>query len=149
MPMWDFLLTFSQSVMNPANQHLILFAQDAVKTTTEETTSPTNPLVSFLLGNPLIFMIFAFVLFWVIVVLPQQRSMRKQQQVAAEALNNLRKNDRVVTTGGIHGTVVNVSTETGTVTIRVDEATNEKLTVNRDSVAKIFREESKSETGTK
>ena len=75
--------------------------------------------------------------------------MRKQQQVAAEALNNLRKNDRVVTTGGIHGTVVNVSTETGTVTIRVDEATNAKLTVNRDSVAKIFREESKSETGTK
>jgi preprotein translocase subunit YajC len=147
--MWDSFLANSQSLSSLGSRYFVLFAQEAVKTPAEGPASPTNPLVSFLLGNPLIFMIFAFVLFWVIVVLPQQRSMRKQQLEAAEALNNLRKNDRVVTTGGIHGTIVNVSSETGTVTIRVDEATNAKLTVNRDSVAKIFREESKSETGTK
>ena len=125
MPTWILCNSCSDFVVNNiANFHLLSFAQEAVKTTTEGKNTSTNPLINFLLTNPLIFAIFAFVLFWLIVIVPQQRSQRKQQADAAEALNNLRKNDRVVTSGGIHGTIVNVSTETGTVTIRIDESSN-------------------------
>jgi preprotein translocase subunit YajC len=142
--MWNFSKAGSDLCLDVLVRQVLLFAQEA--SGAEAATKPegTNSILVFLFENPLVFMMIAFLLFWFIVVLPQQRSVRKQQQEAKEALDNLRKNDRVVTSGGIHGSVVNVSTETGTVTIRIDEATNAKMTVNREAISKIFREESKS-----
>ncbi len=54
-----------------------------------------NPIVSFL---PLILM---FVVFYFLLIRPQQ----KKQKEVAEMIKNLKKGDRVVTTGGIIGTV--------------------------------------------
>ena len=55
----------------------------------------TNPILSFL---PLILM---FVVFYFLLIRPQQ----KRQKEHAEMVKNLKKGDRVVTTGGIIGTV--------------------------------------------
>ena len=44
-------------------------------------------------------------------------------------LENLKKNDRVVTIGGIFGVVVNVQKGSEDVTVRVDESRDTKLRV--------------------
>lgn len=55
----------------------------------------TNPILSFL---PLILM---FVIFYFLLIRPQQ----KRQKAHAEMIKNLKKGDRVVTSGGVIGTV--------------------------------------------
>jgi len=48
----------------------------------------------------------------------------------------LKKNDRIVTIGGILGTVMNVQKDE--VTIRVDESTNTKLRMQRNAIARVI-----------
>jgi preprotein translocase subunit YajC len=62
--------------------------------------------------------------------------MRKQQDL----LKALKRNDRVVTSSGIYGTVANVEREVDRVTLKVDEASNAKLTVTLASIAKVLRD---------
>ena len=58
-------------------------------------TQTANPILSFL---PLILM---FAVFYFLLIRPQQ----KRQRELAEMIKNLKKGDRVVTTGGMIGTV--------------------------------------------
>jgi preprotein translocase subunit YajC len=73
---------------------------------------------------------------------PQDRG---QSGKAAEMLANLKKNDRVVTAGGILGTVVNTSTDSDYVTLRVDEKTNARMQILASSIVKVVTDEKKSE----
>jgi preprotein translocase subunit YajC len=56
-------------------------------------------------------------IFYFLIIRPQ----RQQQKKAKEMLDNLKKNDEVITSSGIHGTVVIVKEKT--VVVRVDEGT--------------------------
>ena len=56
-------------------------------------------------------------------------------------MNSLKKNDRVVTVGGIHGTIVSTSSESSIVTIRIDEQNNTKIKVNRTAISKVASDE--------
>jgi preprotein translocase subunit YajC len=67
---------------------------------------------------------------------PERERMRKQQDL----LKALKRNDRVVTSSGIYGTVANVEREVDRVTLKVDEASNAKLTVTLASIAKVLRD---------
>ena len=96
-----------------------------------------------LIANPLNLMVLALILFWLIVILPQQRTMRTKQQALQKMLDELKKNDRVVTSAGIHGIVVSKSPEAGTVTLRIDDASNAKLTVERATIVRVGTETSK------
>lgn len=100
--------------------------------------APGQPdsIASFLL-SPINFMLMLFMLFFLLVLWPQQRQMRQQQKALADALANLKKNDRVVTSGGVHGVVVQTSPEAGTVTLRIDESTGAKMTVSREAIARF------------
>ena len=106
--------------------------------------APAQPdsLASVLL-NPLNFMLLLFMMFFLLVLWPQQRQMRQQQKALADALANLKKNDRVVTSGGVHGVVVQTSPEAGTVTIRIDEGTGAKMTVSREAIARVVSPDGK------
>ncbi|MFH1176643.1 MAG: preprotein translocase subunit YajC [Acidobacteriota bacterium] len=68
-----------------------------------------------------------FVIFYLLLILPMKRRQKKHQQM----LTQLTKGDRVVTSGGIFGTVVSV--EGDVVNLRVAE--NVKLQVARSAVA--------------
>jgi len=81
----------------------------------------SNPLSVLIL--PLII----FGIFYVVMFLP----MRKRQKKHQEMLAKLAKGDRVVTSGGIYGTVVSVDGDV--VTLRV--ADNVKLQVARAAIA--------------
>ena len=61
----------------------------------------TNPMGS------LIWMFLLIGIFWVVMILPQ----RKQQKKRNEMLNALKKGDKVITVGGIHGEIIELDDE--------------------------------------
>jgi preprotein translocase subunit YajC len=67
---------------------------------------------------------------------PERERVRKQQDILA----SLKKNDRVVTSSGIYGTVANVEREADRVTLKVDDASNVKITVTLSSVSRVLRD---------
>jgi len=97
-------------------------------------------------GSTLMFFlpfIVIMVLFYLLLMRPQKREQQKRQQM----LSAIKKNDRVVTIGGIHGVVTNVRPEADEVTLKVDEASNTKLRMTLSSVARIVGDEGSGEGG--
>lgn len=70
-----------------------------------------------------------FVMFYFLILRPQKTKEQEHQKMLA----GLTRNDDIVTTGGIHGTVVNVKEKT--VVVRVDE--NVKLEIEKGCVAVV------------
>ncbi len=97
-----------------------------------------NPFLEFF-ASPINLLLLSAILFMFIVARPQQKQRKEQEQ----ALSGLKKNDRVVTNSGIHGIVVQTNAEEGTVTLRIDENTQARMTVNRDTIAIITPSDSK------
>lgn len=86
---------------------------------------------SFMILLPMYLMIFA--VFYFFLIRPQQ----KQQQEKLKMIAQLKKNDEVITVGGIHGTVINVK-ET-TVVLKVDDG----VKIEFDKTAVIAIEKSR------
>lgn len=63
---------------------------------------------------------------------------RKDKKHRQDMLNAIKKNDRVMTIGGIIGTVV--STNDTEVTLKVDESANVKITFARGAIQKVLTE---------
>lgn len=68
----------------------------------------------------------------------QRPAMKKEQQTRENLLKNLKKNDRIVTSGGIYGVVTNVQLDADEITIRVDETTNTKLKITRSAIGRVL-----------
>ena len=64
-------------------------------------------------------MIIIFVIFYLVLFLPQRRKDKAHKKM----LNELQKGDRVLTVGGIYGTVSSVDSEKGIVTIKIADKT--------------------------
>lgn len=92
--------------------------------------------MGFFLPAMLIVMVLYFML-----MLPRQQ--QKDQAKINELLDNLKKNDEVVTAGGIRGTVVNIREDGEFVTIRIDENTNTKMKILKKSVVRVLTDENK------
>ena len=71
---------------------------------------------------------------WMLLYRPERERMRRQQELLAA----LKKNDRVVTTSGIYGTVANVDRDADRVLLRVDEAGNVKIAVTLSSISRVL-----------
>ena len=72
-----------------------------------------------------------FIIFYFLLIRPQ----RQQQKQHKERITNLKKNDEVVTSGGIHGTIVNVKDTT--IIIRIDD--NVKMEIDKEAVATVSK----------
>ncbi len=68
---------------------------------------------------------------------------RKERQRKEQLRKELRKNDRVVTIGGVLGTVAGVSPDSNEVILKIDEATGAKLRVLRSAIHEVIRDETK------
>lgn len=80
-------------------------------------------------------------LFYALVLAPEKRRKAERDHQLAK----LKKNDRVITSGGIHGTVVATSSSSAddddlVVTIKVDS--NTRLKINRSAISVVVAEES-------
>ena len=80
-----------------------------------------------------IFLALIFVVMWFFMIRPQ----RKQQKELQAFRDGLKKGDKVVTVGGIYGTVVEV--KEGTVLIEVDK--DVKIRVSKQALVKDYTEQ--------
>jgi preprotein translocase subunit YajC len=104
--------------MNPAaiGANLLFFAQ----------ASPTSGIMAFL---PLVIIM---VIFYVLLILPAQRRQKKTQAM----LSALKTGDKVVTTGGLYGTIVGL--EGDTIQLRIGLGAEQlKVKVARSAVAGV------------
>jgi preprotein translocase subunit YajC len=111
----------------------LLFAYGQQGGTTGQGTGSGSPM-------SLIFMIIAiFAVMYFLMIRPQQRQ-KKQHQ---ELLSKVSKGDKIVTSGGMYGTIVGVKDSTVIVKI----ADNVKVEVNRSAISQIVSSRSsKSQT---
>ena len=72
-----------------------------------------------------------FLIFWFLVIRPQSKE-RKEREAA---VGNLKKNDKVVTNAGIHGTVVGL--EDDAVMLRVDDKNNVRMKFSRAAIWQV------------
>jgi len=86
---------------------------------------------SALLAN-LFPIILIFGIFYFLLIRPQQ----KQKIEYEKMLSSLKKNDEVVTTGGIHGTIINVKDDT--FILKIDD--NVKIEINKNAVAYVKKQ---------
>ena len=94
-----------------------------------QTTAPTsNPAMSFL---PLVFIV---AIFYFLVFMPMQRQKKQQAQMLA----SLQSGSEVVTTGGIVGTIVNITGDTLILRVKPD---NVKLQIARSAVSSLVKED--------
>lgn len=98
-------------------------------------------LFDTILANPLIVpVIIILPLMYFMLILPEKR---KRAQTTS-MLDNLKKNDRIVTIGGIVGKVVNVTQGAEEVTILADENSNTRMRVLRSAISRVLTEEDSS-----
>lgn len=75
----------------------------------------------------LIFFVVLLAIFYFLIIRPQNKARKRHQ----EFLKGLKKGDRVVTTGGIWGTVVEIGDDT--ITLKVDA--NTRITFTKESIS--------------
>jgi preprotein translocase subunit YajC len=107
----------------PDCTHLLLFAQEG-----DARPTPFGPMV--------LFTVVAIMFLYMFIV--QRPAMKKEQVTRENMLKNLKKNDRILTSGGIYGVVTNVQLDADEITIRVDETTNTKLKITRSAVQRVL-----------
>lgn len=82
-----------------------------------------NPLINLF---PFIFIV---LIFYFLIIRPQKAKQREHQRMVSE----LKKNDEVVTIGGIHGVIVNLKEKT--IVLRVDD--NTRIEVEKTAIAQL------------
>lgn len=97
------------------------------------------------LENPLTLVMGLVFLFYIIVLMPERR--RKAEE--AKMMSAIKKNDRIVTVGGIHGTIVAAPAESSVVTIRIDENSNARIKINRSAIASVVSDKESQSAGNK
>ena len=95
-----------------------------------QASSPGSSLQLFL---PLVLIM---VIFYFLMIMPAQRRQKK----VAEMLKNLKNGDKVITNGGIHGTIVGL--EDDAVQLRIAEQV--KIKVSRSAIAGLQAENKES-----
>ena len=108
-------------------QSLVLLAEDA----------PPPPAPGG--GNFLLWMIPALLIFFLFQMLFGPNPQRREQKHIEQLKATLKKNDAVVTAGGIIGTVANVSPDKNEVTIKVDD--NTRIRVLMRSVSPLPKDD--------
>ncbi|HEV8578500.1 MAG TPA: preprotein translocase subunit YajC [Thermoanaerobaculia bacterium] len=86
-------------------------------------------------------MLLIFVIFYVVLMLPMQR----QRKALRQMIENLKKGDRVITSGGLYGEVAAV--EGATVMLRI--ADNVRVRVAKSAISGLEGEPDKSDKGSK
>ena len=85
----------------------------------------------FILWLPLVFI---FGVFYFLLIMPQQKRQKRWQQM----VNDLKNGDKIITGGGIRGTIISIKDDSVTLRVPPD---NLRLEVAKSSVVSVAREE--------
>ena len=77
-------------------------------------------------------LVLVFLIFYLFLVRPQQKRMAEYQKL----VGGLRRGDRIVTTGGIIGTITKVETQSAEVMVEIAEGVRVRL--QRNAIAEIL-----------
>jgi preprotein translocase subunit YajC len=83
-------------------------------------------------------LIVIFVIFYFLLIRPQQKKAKEHQKM----LNEIKKDDKVITSGGIHGVVAGVKGEI----VELKIAENVKVNVSKSAIGTIITPESEIKT---
>ncbi|MCZ6688887.1 MAG: preprotein translocase subunit YajC [Planctomycetota bacterium] len=86
---------------------------------------------------PMFFIMFMIMYFMII------RPQRKKEKNRLEMLSQIRKNDHILTTGGIYGVVMNVKDDE--LLLRIDDTNNVRVRLSRSSVVGVIDPKDKEE----
>ena len=64
-------------------------------------------------------LILIFIVFWVLLIRPQQKKMKQHRDM----INNLKKGDKIVTSGGIIGTIIKIN-DNKDITVEISDNVN-------------------------
>ncbi len=87
--------------------------------------------------SSLIMMIIIFAIFYFILIRPQQKKMKEHKKM----VEDLKKGDRIITSGGMYATVENATPDT--LTVKIAEGVKVKIT--RGSVGAVVKPEEEKE----
>ncbi|WP_165230396.1 preprotein translocase subunit YajC [Aquisphaera insulae] len=73
-----------------------------------------------------------FLFFYLVVWVPQQQEKKRKG-----LLDAIKKNDKVVTIGGMYGTVVSVDPAADRLVLRIDDDKGVKVTMSRSSISRV------------
>lgn len=86
-------------------------------------------------------LILIFGVFYLLLIRPQQKRQRQAQMERDAMLNALKPNDKVITSGGIYGTITAVRDNTETVMLRIAQSV--QIEVQRSAITGIQSGDSK------
>ena len=109
--------------------HTLIAVEPAAGQGAEE-KKPTGGLYEMLIPLALFLGVF-----YLVVWRPQGKKRKQEQTKREDMLKNLKKNDHVVTIGGIHGIVASVGESE--VVLKVDERSDVRIRMARDAVNKV------------
>ena len=81
--------------------------------------------------------ILMFVILYLLIIRPQQKKQREHQRMVDE----LKKGDRVVTSGGVHGTITGIKEQEGILVVQV--AREVQIEVSRGSISRVDERKAK------
>jgi preprotein translocase subunit YajC len=82
-------------------------------------------------------LIIIVVLGYFLIVAPE----RKKSRAFKDQMSSIKKNDKVVTIGGIQGIVTNIDREHDKITLRVDDTTNTKIDFTLGAISRVISTE--------
>jgi preprotein translocase subunit YajC len=98
------------------------------------TTQPLEPIPWYAnAANLPIILIFGVMMF---ILFSSSRTRKKEAQQRNDMLQNMKRGDKVLTAGGILGTVVEVRDTD--VVLKVDETSNTKIKFTRDAIKRVL-----------
>ena len=85
------------------------------------------------------FIMFTAIIFfvWIFMMNPQ----KKQEERLRKMIDSLEKNDRVMTVGGLIGTVHSIDKEQNEIVLKVDESNNTRVRFHLTAVNAVFPKE--------
>jgi preprotein translocase subunit YajC len=89
--------------------------------------------LDLIFGNMMIPLVITMVLMYLLLMRPEQKKRKETERLLA----GIKKNDHVVTVGGIYGTVVAATADSKFVTLRVDDTTGTKLKILRTAISHV------------
>lgn len=104
---------------------------------TQPAAAPKQSILASILPFALMFGILYF-----LIIRPQ----RKKQKEMQEMIDSVQINDRVATSAGIIGKIVNIKSDKNIVVLRVDDTTGTKIEFQKSAIAGVIKNEKKAET---
>ena len=115
--------TLNSETMGSDNTSTSTLSSGDVNNVSEKQAPPKSPFPVWLLA--VMFIVLIFITF---------RTPQKQKQQRKKLEQSLEKNDRVLTIGGIIGTIMEIKDDE--ITLKVDESNNTKIKVKRSAIGR-------------